>query len=89
MNAPINELPMEAVTALEKGNKIEAIKIVRAAHNLDLKDSKDAVELYLKNNPALEQRFNEIQKESSSRVLFWVMVFIFAVAAYLFFTGKI
>jgi ribosomal protein L7/L12 len=34
-------LPPEAIDALQRGNKIEAIKIVREASKLDLKDAKD------------------------------------------------
>jgi hypothetical protein len=43
-------------SALEKGNKIEAVKLYRMASGLDLKNSKDAVESRLeelrKLNPA-------------------------------------
>ncbi|MBI2428318.1 MAG: ribosomal protein L7/L12, partial [Ignavibacteriales bacterium] len=60
MNNTHVEIPSEAIAALEKGNKIEAIKIVRIAKNLDLKDSKDLVESYLGSNPVFEQRFQAI-----------------------------
>ena len=39
-------LPPEAIDALQRGNKIEAIKLVRAAQKLDLKDAKDRVDAY-------------------------------------------
>ena len=46
----------EAVAELERGNKIAAIKGVRAATGLGLKESKDLVEQYLAGNDALRER---------------------------------
>lgn len=83
------ELPSEAIAALEKGNKIEAIKIVRLEKNLDLKDSKELVETYLSSNPMLEQRFSAIQSQSGRKFLMWLAVIGFAVLAYLVYAGKI
>ncbi|TRZ96713.1 MAG: hypothetical protein D4R84_06580 [Rhodocyclaceae bacterium] len=37
-------LSAEAIAALRRGNKIEAIKLVRVERNLGLKEAKDAVE---------------------------------------------
>lgn len=42
----MNQLPPEAIAALERGRLIEAIKIVRDSTGLDLKAAKDAVERY-------------------------------------------
>jgi len=39
-----DSLPVEVVDALRRGNKIEAIKLVRDATGLGLKEAKDAVE---------------------------------------------
>lgn len=41
---PDRALPPEALAALERGDKIAAIKIVRARTGLGLKEAKDAVE---------------------------------------------
>jgi len=38
------ELPLEAIAALQRGQKIEAIKIVRAKFGIDLKDAKEVVD---------------------------------------------
>jgi len=46
-------LPPAAVAALSNGNKIEAIKIVRQEWGTDLKDAKDAVDAYVRTQPAL------------------------------------
>ncbi|KIQ27873.1 ribosomal protein L7/L12 [Variovorax paradoxus] len=42
----MDKLPPEAVAALQRGNLIEAIKIVRDQTGMDLKSSKEAVERY-------------------------------------------
>ncbi|HEX7802293.1 MAG TPA: 50S ribosomal protein L7/L12 [Pseudoxanthomonas sp.] len=44
--APVDGLPAEAIAALSRGQVIEAIKIVRAATGLGLKEAKDLVEQY-------------------------------------------
>lgn len=43
---PFDSLPAEALAALSRGQLIEAIKIVRAATGLGLKEAKDLVEQY-------------------------------------------
>lgn len=42
--APVDGLPVEALAALSRGQLIEAIKIVRTATGLGLKEAKDLVE---------------------------------------------
>jgi ribosomal protein L7/L12 len=46
-----DDFPAEAITALWQGNRIEAIKILRQTHHLDLKDAKDKVDRYVTNEP--------------------------------------
>jgi hypothetical protein len=48
-----SELPHEVTAALEKGDKIEAIKLLRKATGLGLKESKEAIEAHLESNAAL------------------------------------
>ncbi len=48
-----NDLPPSALEALRQGRKIEAIKIVRQAHGFDLKQAKNAVDAFVKSQPAL------------------------------------
>jgi ribosomal protein L7/L12 len=45
-SSSIDGLPAEAIAALSRGQLIEAIKIVRAATGLGLKEAKDLVEQY-------------------------------------------
>ncbi|MCE9658450.1 MAG: ribosomal protein L7/L12 [Burkholderiales bacterium] len=44
--APDSPLPADVLAALEKGDKIEAIKRLRTATGLGLKEAKDVVERY-------------------------------------------
>ncbi len=86
MNLLNIELPPDAVAELEKGNRIEAIKIVRTAKGLELKDSKDLVETYLHEHEDLHQRFSVIQSEHNRGALlkFLLLIGIAVVMAYLF-----
>lgn len=65
-------LPADVVAAIQRGNKIEAIKRLRAARNLDLKDAKDLVDGYVRNDPVLTRKFQR-QSTNSLRVL-WLLV---------------
>ena len=51
--APPAFLPQKAADALRRGNKIEAIKVVREATGMGLKESKDYVEAAVAADPAL------------------------------------
>jgi len=57
-------LPQTAIAALEKGNTIEAIKIVRLERDLGLKESKDQVDAYLKSRSDLQRRLESAQAEA-------------------------
>ena len=76
------QLPPTAVAALEQGNTIEAIKIVRLERGLDLKDSKDLVDAYLKGRPDLQRRLEAAQAEARQGFVRWLTIF-FALAALL------
>ena len=65
-------LPAAAVAALQAGNKIEAIKIVRAAQGIDLKDAKGAVDAYIRQHPALAAS----QAETKQVALSWSSVIV-------------
>jgi ribosomal protein L7/L12 len=84
------DFPAEAVAALWQGNKIEAIKILRQAHHLDLKDAKHKVDRYVSNAPALQQKLATVQTESLRGLARWLFI-IGAVAIavyYLFVAGQ-
>jgi len=44
MTIPTGPLPPDVLAALQRGNKIEAIKLMRQLTGLGLKEAKDAVE---------------------------------------------
>jgi len=64
-------LPPAAVSALWHGQKIEAIKVVRLECHLDLKGAKDQVEAYLRQQPVLKKKVEQIQADSRDGLLRW------------------
>lgn len=44
-------MPIEAVAALQRGNKIEAIRLYRAHNRVELKQAKDAVDAFEASSP--------------------------------------
>jgi ribosomal protein L7/L12 len=82
------ELPVEALAALQSGNKIEAIKLVRTARRLDLKDAKDLVERYVAAQPGLQQQMTAAGAEQGRKLAFAVVAAIaIGAAAYFFLHG--
>lgn len=76
-------LPDDAVTALELGNKIEAIKEVRIARGVGLKEAKDIVEDFIDNNPEVKARLQAAQSHYARISIRWLIAMtLFAVAIY-------
>ena len=82
--------PPAAVAALEQGNTIEAIKLVRLDRGLGLKESKDLVDAYLRSRPDLQRRLEAAQAEARQGFVRWLIIFLAlaAVAAYFVTQGK-
>lgn len=82
--------PPAAVAALEQGNTIEAIKIVRLDRGLGLKESKDLVDVYLKSRPDLQRRLEAVQAEARQGFVRWLVIFLAlaAAAGYFVMQGK-
>jgi ribosomal protein L7/L12 len=80
-----SQLPPAALTALSQGNKIEAIKILRTAQGLGLKEAKDLVDQYVASQPALHSQLVAAQAASLRRGLAWLaaLVVLAALAYYL------
>ena len=77
------DLPAEAIDALWRGNKIEAIKIVRRACNLDLKAAKIEVEEYVGNEPAPQQKLAMLQAETTTTIVRWLVILgVLAIGGY-------
>jgi hypothetical protein len=66
--------------ALSKGNKIEAIKIVREEMGLDLTTAKQVVDRYAAVHAALFDTLNKVDRKSMSTSRIWMIVLIVAVA---------
>jgi ribosomal protein L7/L12 len=66
-----------------KGNKIEAIKILRQERGVELKEAKDIVEEYISAQPLLQSKFNAAQAESKRGFGLWVFVASAALVYYL------
>ena len=78
-------LSIAAISALHRGNKIEAIKIVREERNIGLKEAKDAVEDYVRSQPAIQSSLGAAQTEAKRRALLWLaVVVLFAFLGYFF-----
>lgn len=73
---PPAELPTEALAALQTGNKIEAIKVVRAARGLDLKGAKDLVDRYVAGQPGLQRQMATAGAAQTRKLVFVVAVAI-------------
>lgn len=81
-------LPVAAIAALHQGNKIEAIKIVRRERGMELKLAKDAVETYLRSQPALQASLAAKQAAVCGRALRWLVFIVLAVIAYFLYAGR-
>lgn len=82
------QLPATATAAVARGSKVDAIKEVRAATGLDLREAKQLVEQYIAANPVLKEQFGQQETALKRRVIRWVVVFdllIFAAILWWFF----
>jgi ribosomal protein L7/L12 len=53
MPEPAKPLPVKVVEALQRGNILDAIKLLRDAKGMGLKDAKDVADRYLRGNTAV------------------------------------
>ena len=67
------KLPDAAKLALRQGNKIEAIKIVREAAGLGLKEAKDVVEAATAADPMLRAEMEGAVQRARPRLLLWIV----------------
>ena len=83
------DLPDAVLAALTGGNKIEAIKLLREARGIGLKEAKNAVEAYARDHPALQRKLEARQAESTRGCLLWLAALIaIATVAYYVIAGK-
>ena len=86
MNGSSDQLPASVLSAIDSGNKIEAIKLLREQTGLGLKEAKDAVEAMTMPKPGMTRNFPTVEKPASGRTVWWLlMVAALGFAGYYFF----
>jgi hypothetical protein len=74
-------LPLEAVTLLQEGRVIEAIKAVRQAEVLGLREAKQRVDAYIAGEPLLRAQLELQQRAARRKFFFWFLVIDLAIVA--------
>ena len=77
-------LPLSAIGALALGQKIQAIKIVRAETALDLKAAKNLVEAYEKEHPDIRPA-HLLAKDHESSTWLWLTTLVVVGSAGLYY----
>ena len=88
--AHTSTLSNAAVELLWRGDMIGAIKVVRAERNLGLKEAKDLVDAYIRSQPSLRQKLDQVQAEAWGKLkrgLIVALIFA-AIAAFVFFQSR-
>lgn len=67
-----HSLSAEALAALRRGDKLEAIRSVRAELGVGLKEAKEAVDAYVDGHPELASELAAARRESNGRALWWI-----------------
>lgn len=74
-------LPPEAQELLAEGRIIDAVKSVRASHNLGLREAKEWVDAFLASEPLLRAQLEARRKEARRKLFYVFLVFDAVVAA--------
>ena len=74
-------LPLEAATLLSEGRVIEAIKVVRKAEGLGLREAKQRVDAYIAQEPILQVQLETQQRAARRKFFFWFVVVDIAITA--------
>ncbi|MBX3333844.1 MAG: hypothetical protein KF876_06955 [Nitrospira sp.] len=78
-------LSQAAVSALWRGQVVEAIKLVRVEQHIGLKEAKEQVEAYVHTQPALRSRLVHAHADAREGLLRWVIFFLIGGAGLFFF----
>lgn len=83
MSTPSDPLPPDVLNALERGNKIEAIKLLRQKTGLGLKESKDLIDAAAPQVVKAKQTLAPGEEPASGgRLWWWVALVATGVAVY-------
>lgn len=67
------ELPLEAVTLLNEGRMVEAVKVVRQTESVGLKEAKARVDAYLAREPLLKAQLQLKQAAARRKFFAWFL----------------
>ena len=82
-------LPDDAIVALQRGDKIAAIKCLRETWNVGLKEAKDHIDAHIAADPALRQKLQASSLSGARGCLFWFILLLFVgFGAWQMFTGR-
>ncbi len=88
-NSSDQTLPSEAIAALTRGSKIDAIKSVRVARGVGLKEAKEIVEEFLARSPQVKSRMAAVNKESArSAISRLLLIAAIGLLIYYFLVGR-
>lgn len=83
-------LPDEPATLLNEGRVIEAIKVLRDTHGVDLRHAKAWVDWHIEENPILRVQLETQQKQRRRKIFLWfLLIDALAVAAFIFYFTRI
>jgi hypothetical protein len=74
-------IPVAAVAALQEGNKILAIKLVRESSGLGLKEANEQVSAYIASRPDLQEKFAVIAARGRRGCLMAIAIIVAATVA--------
>jgi hypothetical protein len=86
-------IPLEAATLLNEGRVIDAIKVVREAEGLGLRDAKARVDAHIAGEPLLRAQLELRQRAARRKFFLWFfvvdVVIVAAVIYWLKFKGSV
>ena len=74
-------LPPEPTTLLNEGRLIEAIKVLRKTHGLDLRQAKAWIDSHIDDNPMLRVQLETQRKALRRKMFFWFLLVDAIIAA--------
>ena len=70
------ELPPAVIAALTNGRMVEAVKLLREARGIGLKEAKDALDDYIIANPGLRRKLEAQRAEAMRGGMLWLAALI-------------
>jgi hypothetical protein len=74
-------LPAAAQACLAEGRVIDAVKSLRASHNLGLREARDWIDAHLASEPLLRAQLEAQRKQARRRIFFSILVVDAVIAA--------